>query len=202
MSVHHDEPLSSVLQSVLDVRKSGHISVGELMSRVAERGFGLLLVVLALPTLFPILPPGSAATVGFLYILIGFQMLVGRPYPWLPQRVKNYKLSEKTALKLRERGVAFFKKLERFSRSRWFFVEGKIMLRVVAITIIIMGFILFTPLPFMNTLPAFAVMLLGTGLLNRDGIFLLAGLLLSFGLLGFIYFGLGALLSSLHIFGS
>jgi len=194
--VRHDEPLSDVLQSVLDVSKNGSLSVDELMNRVAERGFGLLLVLLALPTLFPVLPPGSAATIGFLYIMIGFQMLVGRPYPWMPQRVRNYKLSEKTMLKLRARGVPFFKTLERFSRSRWFFMEGKIMLCLVAITIIIMGFVLFTPLPFMNTLPAFAVMLLGTGLLNRDGIFLLAGLLLSFGLLWFIYFGLGAILGT------
>jgi hypothetical protein len=190
------ESLSATLQSVLSVRTGCHISIGELMSRIAERGFGMLLVLLALPTLFPVLPPGSAATIGLIYTIIGFQMLAGRKYPWLPQRVRNYRISENTAHKLRERGVAFFKTLERFSRARWLFMETAMMLRLVAVTIILMGFILFTPLPFMNTLPAFAVMLLGTGLLNRDGIFLLAGLSLSFSLLGFIYFGLGALLQA------
>lgn len=80
--------------------------------------------------------------------------------------------------------------------SRVSFMETVLMLRLVALTIILMGFILFTPLPFMNTLPAFAVMLLGAGLLNRDGIFLLFGLVLSFSQLGFICFGLGALLQA------
>lgn len=188
--------MSTTLESILTVRTGCHISIGELMNRIAERGFGMLLVLLALPTLFPVLPPGSAATIGLLYTIIGFQMLFGRKYPWLPQRVRDYRLSGTTAHKLRERGVSFFKTVERFSRARWMFMESHLMLRLISLTVILMGFILFTPLPFMNTLPALAVMLLGAGLLNRDGIFLLAGLSLSFSLLGFIYFGLGALLQA------
>lgn len=188
--------LSTTLQSALSVGMGCHISMGDLMSRIAERGYGLLLILLALPTLFPVLPPGSAATIGFLYTIIGFQMLCGKKFPWLPRKVRNYRFSEKTAHKLRERGVAFFNTLERFSRARWLFMETAVMLRIVALTIILMGLILFTPLPFMNTLPAFAVMLLGIGLINRDGIFLLAGLSLSFSLLGFIYFGFGIFLQT------
>ena len=189
-----NETLSATLQSVLSCRMGSHINIGELMTRIAERGFGMLLVLLALPTLFPVLPPGSAATIGLIYIIIGFQMLFDRKYPWLPQSVRNYTISEKAAHKLLVRGGAFFKIIERFSRARWLFMKTALMLRIVALTIILMGIILFTPLPFMNTLPAFVVMLLGIGLLNRDGIFLLAGLSLSFLLLGSIYFGLGALL--------
>ena len=192
-----DDTLSAALQSVLTVHTGCHITVDELMSRIAERGFGMLLVLLALPTLIPVLPPGSAATIGLIYTLIGFQMLLGRKYPWLPQRIRDFRLSENAARKLRERGVSFFKNLERFSRARWLFMETALMLRLVALTIILMGFILFTPLPFMNTIPALAVMILGTGLLNRDGLFLLIGLVLSFSLLGFIYFGLAALLQGL-----
>ncbi len=170
------------------------------MNRIAERGFGLLFVILALPTLFPLLPPGSAATIGFIYILIGAQMLFGRTSPWLPQRVRNYHLSEQTANKLRERSVRVFKTVERFSSPRWLFMEKIFVLRFVALTIVLLGFILLTPLPFMNTLPAFAVLLLGTGLLNRDGVLLLLGLLISFGLFSFIYFGLSAIFTTRSFF--
>ncbi|MBS3886315.1 MAG: exopolysaccharide biosynthesis protein [Dethiobacter sp.] len=191
-----NELLSDVLHSALDVRNNSSISLGELMNRIAERGYGLLFVILALPTLFPLLPPGSAATIGFVYILIGGQMLFGRKTPWLPQRVRKYRLSEQTANKLRERSVGFFKTLERFSSPRWLFMEKLLVLRLVALTVVFLGFILLTPLPFMNTLPAFAVLLLGTGLLNRDGVFLLLGLLMSFGLFSFIYFGLSAIFTT------
>lgn len=194
--------LSDVLQSALDVDNYGSLSLGEIMSRIAERGFGLLFVILALPTLFPLLPPGSAATIGFIYILFGGQMLLGLTSPWLPQRVRNYHLPEQTAHKLRDRSVRFFKTLERFSSPRWLFMEKLFVLRLVAVTIVLLGVILLTPLPFMNTLPAFAVLLLGTGLLNRDGVFLLLGLLLSFGLFSFIYFGLSAIFTTRSFFRS
>lgn len=195
-----NELLSDVLQSALDVRNNSSLSLGELMNRIAERGFGLLLVILALPTLFPLLPPGSAATIGFIYILLGGQMLFGLTSPWLPQRVRSYQLSEQTAHKLRERSVGFFKIIERVSSPRWRFMEKLFVLRLVALTVVLLGFILLTPLPFMNTLPAFAVLLLGTGLLNRDGVFLLLGLLISFGLFSFIYFGLSAIFTTRSIF--
>jgi hypothetical protein len=195
--LRQDLCLSQILDSVLTVKKDSHITIGELMSRIAERGFGMLLVLLALPTLIPVLPPGSAATIGLIYTIIGFQMLFGMKYPWMPQRVKNYRLSEKTALKLREKGVAFFRVLERFSCSRLLFFDTDIMLRFVALPVILMGLILLTPLPFMNTIPALSVMLIGIGLLNRDGIFILAGLLLSISMLGIIYLGLDTLLHSI-----
>ena len=195
-----NELLSDVLHSALDVRNNSSLSLGELMNRIAERGFGLLYVILALPTLFPLLPPGSAATIGFIYILFGVQMLFGCTSPWLPQRVRNYRLSEQTAHKLRERSVRFFKIMERFSSPRWLFMEKPFILRLVALTVVLLGFILLTPLPFMNTLPAFAVLLLGTGLLNSDGIFLLVGMLISFGLFSFIYFGLSAIFTTRWFF--
>ncbi|GFP28911.1 exopolysaccharide biosynthesis protein, partial [Candidatus Hakubella thermalkaliphila] len=62
--------LSDLLQSALDVHNNDSLSIGELMNRIAERGFGLLFVILSLPMLFPLLPPGSAATIGFIYLLI------------------------------------------------------------------------------------------------------------------------------------
>ncbi len=192
--------LSDLLQSALDVHNNDSLSLAELMNRIAERGFGLLFVILALPTLFPLLPPGSAATIGFIYILIGVQMLFGRTSPWLPQRVRSYHLSEQTANKLRERSVRVFKIVERFSSPRWLFMEKIFVLRFVALTIVLLGFILLTPLPFMNTLPALAVLLLGTGLLNRDGVLLLLGLLISFGLFSFIYFGLSAIFTTRSFF--
>jgi hypothetical protein len=37
--------------------------------------------------------------------------------------------------------------------------------------------VLLSPLPLLNTLPALAVMLIGVGLLNRDAVFMVAGLL-------------------------
>ncbi|MBI2201912.1 MAG: exopolysaccharide biosynthesis protein, partial [Armatimonadetes bacterium] len=58
------KPLSGILEDLL--REDESVTVGEITDRVARRGFGLFMIVLALPTLIPVLPPGSAATIGLL----------------------------------------------------------------------------------------------------------------------------------------
>jgi hypothetical protein len=185
------EPLSTILLDELTEDET--VTLGELRDRLARRGFGLLMIVLALPTLIPVLPPGSAAFIGLLYILLSLQMLFGRDEPWLPARLSRFRLSTRTIASLRTRGVPFLRRVERFSRPRLLLVDERVATRAVALVVLLLGIILLTPLPFLNTLPALAVMLMGIGLLNRDGVFIAAGLLITTGVLLIIGFGLGTL---------
>ncbi|HZP81133.1 MAG TPA: exopolysaccharide biosynthesis protein [Chthonomonadaceae bacterium] len=181
------ETLSGLLRSALDTDHDGRVSVGEIQDRVAERGFGLLLILLTLPMLIP-MPPGTSGPVGLLIALLGFQMLAGRAYPWLPARVRRYRLPAKALAALQTQGVAFMERLERLSRPRWRGVENPIMLRILAVLLILGGLVLFLPLPFLNTLPALFLLPIGVGLLNRDGASLLLGLALNLGLAVFLAF--------------
>ena len=185
------EPLSAVLLGELSQDET--VTLGELRDRLARRGFGLLMIVLALPTLIPILPPGSAAIIGLLYILLSLQMLFGKDEPWLPARMSRYRLSARTIRALRTRGIPFLRRVERFSRPRPLLLDDRVVSRGVALVVLVLGIILFTPLPFLNTLPALAVLLMGIGLLNRDGVFIAGGLLLTVVILLIIGFGLGTL---------
>ncbi len=56
-------------------------------------------------------------------------------------------------------------------------LDERIVLRLVATVLLVLGVILLSPLPFLNTLPALSALILGVGLLNRDGVFLLVGVL-------------------------
>jgi hypothetical protein len=181
------ETLSGLLRSALDTDHDGRVSVGEIQDRVAERGFGLLLILLTLPMLIP-MPPGTSGPVGLLIALLGFQMLAGRAHPWLPARVRRYRLPAKALAALQTQGVAFMERLERLSRPRWRGVENPVMLRILAVLLILGGLVLFLPLPFLNTLPALFLLPIGIGLLNRDGASLLLGLALNLGLAVFLAF--------------
>lgn len=190
------EPLSAVL---LDELTEGEtVTLGELRDRLARRGFGLLMILLALPTLIPVLPPGSAAAIGLLYILLSLQMLFGKDEPWLPKRLSRYRLSARTIAALRTRGIPFLRRVERFSRPRPLLLDERIVSRGVAFIVLVLGIVLLSPLPFLNTLPALAVLLMGIGLLNRDGVFIAAGLLLTAVVLLAIGFGLGTLYALLN----
>lgn len=190
------EPLSAVLLDELTEDET--VTLGELRDRLARRGFGLLMILLALPTLIPVLPPGSAAAIGLLYILLSLQMLFGKDEPWLPKRLSRYRLSTRTIAALRTRGIPFLRRVERFSRPRPLLLDERIVSRGVAFIVLVLGIVLLSPLPFLNTLPALAVLLMGIGLLNRDGVFIAAGLLLTAVVLLAIGFGLGTLYALLN----
>ncbi|HLE78651.1 MAG TPA: exopolysaccharide biosynthesis protein [bacterium] len=183
--------LSAILAEML--RGDDPVTVGELADRVQRRGFGLLMIVLALPTFIPVLPPGVAVVVGLLYFLLGVQMLWGLPQPWLPQRVRAYRLTGRGLRRLRERGVPLLRRLEELSRERPLPIDEGIITRAIAVVMCVIGVILVLPIPFFNTLPALSVLALGVGLLNRDALFLVAGLAIASGAIAVVVFGAGAL---------
>lgn len=187
------KPLSSILEETL--RADPEVTVGELTDRVARRAFGLLMIVLALPTMIPILPPGSAATIGLLYIILSVQMLIGLEHPWLPAGVRHYRLSTRMLESLQRRGIPFLHRVERFSRPRPILLDERIVTRIVAVVVFLLGIVLFSPLPFFNTIPALTVLVLGVGLLNRDGIFVVAGLIMATTVLAVVAFGAGTLVA-------
>lgn len=185
------KPLSNILEELLR-EDQPPLTVGEITDRVARRGFGLFMIVLALPTLIPVLPWG-AWPIGLLYTFFAIQMLIGLDRPWLPKRVRKYHLSDRAVTALRTRGVPFLRRIERFSRPRAMVLDERIVLRLVAVVLLVLGVILVSPIPFLNTLPALSAMFLGVGLLNRDGLFLLIGVLLAVTVAAIIAFGGGIL---------
>ncbi len=180
-------PLSAVIESVLRNAGDQPVSLGDLVASTGERGFGLLMVVLGLPMLIPVLPPGSSTIVGPIYAVFAVQMMAGARSPWVPQRLRDRALSAATLRLLRERGIPLIRKAERWSRHRGVWFGERLILRMVGIVVLAMGLILLGPFPFLNTMPAISVMLMGIALINNDVLFLLAGFLfggVSIGVLG------------------
>src|SRR5437867_11908301 len=81
------------------------VTVGALADRAARHGFGFLMIVLSLPAMFPVLPPGLPALVGLLFVIVASQMLVDLELPWLPCGVRSYSLSARATQILHRRGI-------------------------------------------------------------------------------------------------
>lgn len=180
-------PLSVLIETVLNDAAMRPCSIGEIIERTGERGFGIIMLMLGLPMLIPLLPPGSSTIVGPVYALFAFQMLSGARQPWVPARLRDRCLSTAAVETLRRRGIPLIRAAERLSRPRGFWLGERLTLRIIGVVVLLMGIILLSPLPFLNTLPAMSVMLLGMALINRDAVFMLAGVVLggvSVGLVG------------------
>jgi hypothetical protein len=147
------------------------LTVGELVDRAAEAGFGFLVGVL---TLIAIPFFGLSTPFGLAIALIGIQLVVGLRRPWLPKRARRRELS--LAMLDRVAGILArrTKWLSRSTRRRW---ELLLTPRLVGLGIVLLALGLALPLPISGSNMIFLVPLFvyAVGLLERDGVWIALG---------------------------
>lgn len=167
------------------------LTVRDIMAVLQDRAFALLIVLLGLPNCLP-MPPPIPLVCGLLLALVAIQIVFGREAPWLPGQLLNRSLARMDVERAVERAMPAFRKLERFSRPRMTFLDTPLAMRLMGAIILIMAVgLLFAP-PFVGQIPlGLAVCLVGLGLVERDGLVIVGGLIIgSVGLglsLGFVY---------------
>lgn len=157
--------------------ESERLSVAELRDRLATQAWPLLLVLFALPFITPIPTMGLSVPFGVGIAGIGLGIALSRPPP-IPGFVLRLQLSGEILRRLATGGAGIAQRLERIMRPRCtFLVQGALMLFLHGVTIAICGLLLALPLPIplSNALPSWTLILLGLGLLQRDGLVVLLG---------------------------
>ena len=165
------------------------LTLHELLERFGERGLLMLCIVLTVPFLLPVSIPGSSVPFGLVIALNGIGVLTHRP-PWWPARLMNRRLDAKHLTVVLEKGGRWFTRLEGLMHPRLLaLTHGGTIGRFNGILLVLSGILLMAPLPlpFSNTLPAYAALFLSAGSLERDGYLILAGYLMV--LLTIAYFG-------------
>ena len=79
-----EQRLSEIFARTLDANADGVVVLGEVLDKAGDRGYGFLLILLAIPAFIPILPPGTSGVLGALMSIVALQMLVGLRQPWFP----------------------------------------------------------------------------------------------------------------------
>lgn len=177
---HEAEPLP-LSQEILDVfAKIGEeATMHDLFHQIQHRGFGFLLVILAIP---PAVPgtSGVATPFGILIALLCLQMVFGRDEPWLPKWVLSKKIGKSMRAMLNAT-ANLLKKLERFLHPRFSWLYHQVPFRwFVAPILVISGLAIAIPLPVINSVAGIAVLLIGLGMLEEDGLFGFGGLAIAF----------------------
>jgi hypothetical protein len=167
------------------------LTVREIMAVLQDRAFSLLVVLLGLPNCLP-MPPPIPLVCGLLLALVAIQIVFGREAPWLPRHLMNRSVARTDVERAVGRAVPAFRRLERISRPRMTFLDTPLAMRLMGAVILILSLgLLFAP-PFVGQIPlGLAVCLVGLGLVERDGLVVVGGLVVgSIGLtlsLGFVY---------------
>jgi hypothetical protein len=173
-------------------RPSERLTVGDIVAVLRDRAFAVLVVLLGLPNCLP-MPPPIPLVCGLLLALVAVQIIAGRPAPWLPRSLLHRSIPRADVERAVLRAAPVFRRLERFSRPRMNMLETAIAVRAIGTVLLVLAIgIIFALPPIVGQIPlGIAVCLLGLGLVERDGLVIIGGLLIgSIGLtlnVGFIY---------------
>ncbi|MEO8610789.1 MAG: exopolysaccharide biosynthesis protein [Chloroflexota bacterium] len=185
-----DKSLAETLTETASSIQSERITLRELLELVGEQGLLIFCMLLTLPFLLPISIPGVSTVFGLVIILIGVGVALNR-VPWLPGRLMNRQFATQQLIPTLHKGANTVARLDRFVRPRLLMLtHGATINRLNGFMIVTAGVLLMAPfglIPFSNTLPAVAILLLAAGMLQRDGIFVIGGYLMSAATV--IYFG-------------
>lgn len=165
------------LELLMSAERPRALKISEIVEAVGDKGFGLLLTVLSLPSALPVPAPGYSTPFGILIVCIGLQLVLGRRTLWLPKRAKKTKLSAKMSGRMLKAARTFLKKTERFVRPRFFWVSSRVGEAMVGLLVIAMAGLMILPIPLTNTFPAMVIFLIGVGLSEDDGVWVLLAFL-------------------------
>lgn len=166
----HHLSLGETLQELLKADDEHGLSISEITRAVGEKGFGLLLIVLSLPSAFPVPAPGYSTPFGLVMTLIALQMIGGRRAVWLPQKIGTIRIKPKLADKMIGSASKFLSKIERFIRPRQKWISGRTGQASLALVVLIMACLMMLPIPLTNTFPAMVIFMIGVGLSEEDGL--------------------------------
>lgn len=173
-------PKLSVALAALRARFADHPpTLGEVMGVLEGRGFNLLLFLLALPFVTPIPLPGLSTVFGAAIALISLRLVLGEQ-PWLPPALLKRSLPAGFFDKVLAVAGGLVRAMEKVLRPRWaVFAETPLLRRLHALLLFVAAVVLLLPLPipFTNAPPAWVILLVAGGLMERDGVALAAAYL-------------------------
>ena len=174
----HDRPqgrkLSELLRGIAEDQSRDRISVADLLVAMRERALGALLFIFALPNVLPT-PPGTSLILGVPLIFLAAQLALGWP-PWLPGMIGSRSLARRDFTAVTSRVSPWLARAEQLLRPRLGAFSSPPSERLVGAICLLLAVILLLPIPLGNMLPALAICLLALGILERDGVWVLAGL--------------------------
>lgn len=190
------EPEGSILTALdrisADAPDEG-LTLAQIFDALDERAFGALLFALALPCCIPFLY-GVPQIVSLPMAAIAAQMVMGRHEPWLPEKFADRQVNKKGLDRIARSGRKYFGWAEAIAKPRLKFLSSSAAERFVGILLVFFCCSILVPLPATNTVPGFAVALVSFGLMARDGIMMIIGMII-----GILWIGM--LISVATLFG-
>lgn len=181
--------LRELLTSLDEEHQGNDVSIDDILKTFESRGFGPLLVIPSLLALVcPI--PGIPTACGLFMALVSIQQAFGRKHPWLPKRLRHVSIGADRFHRMVVRVKPWAGRLEHLFRPRLVFMDTPAARRVIAILVTLLSLSMapLELLPFAAALPSGMLLLIALGMIARDGLFMLIGLVIA--VVGVLWLGM------------
>ncbi len=173
------DSISDIFRKIDASVTSEIISISDLLEAVHERGFGLIILILAVPMALPLpVPPGINIMLASPLILLTAQQAMGRHTIWLPKWMLNKTIKRSKMSAIIKALLPWTGRIERFVKPRLEFITLGIFSHLIGICGLIMALSICVPLPLTNTVPSLGIALMAIGVIMRDGFAVIAGALI------------------------
>lgn len=169
--------LSVILTEIAEDTALERVSVEDLLRKMHGRAIGALMLIFALPNVLPA-PPGTSGVLGLPLIYLTWQMMLGR-LPWLPGFIARRSMTRGDFAALVQRVAPVLARAERLLQPRLPIMVSSGAERAIGAVCLVLSLILLLPVPFGNMLPALAICIFALGVLERDGVWVIAGLVVT-----------------------
>jgi hypothetical protein len=157
-------PISRIVAEVAARFPGERITLGEMAEAFGDRAFGLLILLLLLPSLLP----GMASVFGLPILLLGVQMGLGRRTPKLPGFLARQSVKRTDLLRLTSGSSTWMNRIEQYVRPRPGFFTSLVGDRLFGWLTAYVALMLILPGPGTNGPPAFGNIVMALGLVEHD----------------------------------
>ncbi|RTL99273.1 exopolysaccharide biosynthesis protein [Ancylobacter rudongensis] len=176
--------LSEVLSAIAADETRERIAVGDLLKVMQERAFGPLMLIFALPNVLPT-PPGTSSVLGAPLVFLTAQLALGWS-PWLPPIIARRSIARKDFAAFVAKAAPWLARAEKLLRPRLGVLAHPPAENIIGVMCCVLALILVLPIPLGNMLPALAICILALGILERDGVWILAGMAVAIASIGVV----------------
>lgn len=166
-------PFSQVLEDI-GAKADPKLYLGELVNAFGERGFGALMLFLGLVSAVIGAIPGSTTVLGLPILIIAFQLVIRRDQLWLPKWALASSIDRGGYRDAIAGVLPRLRRVERWSRPRLSVMTSEISEVLIGLACMILCSILVLPIPGGNLIPSLIIVAFGFGLVQRDGLAVLA----------------------------
>jgi hypothetical protein len=166
---------SELLRDFTQSLTAERVSIAEIVAGLGDRGLGVLIAIFALPNILPAAVPFGNVPAGIPPLIFAVQLMLGMNHLILPGVVAKRTIRTSVLRAFAPRVASVLSWFERLLTPRLFWVTGYRCERIMGAIAIVLALVAMLPIPFGHNLPALGLVLIGLGLIERDGAAILGG---------------------------